>query len=75
MGSIPTLTQVSDRLVQIPGSMPRLNAIPQGCAFNPRCEKVFDRCRTERPEVLDRPGRRQVACWLYDAAEQGVRHG
>jgi peptide/nickel transport system ATP-binding protein len=75
MGSIPTLTQVSDRLVQIPGSMPRRNAIPQGCAFNPRCERVFDRCRAERPEVLDRPGRRQVACWLYDDAKQGVSHG
>jgi len=73
MGSIPTLTQETDRLVQIPGAMPRLNAIPPGCAFNPRCEQAFARCRTERPEVLDRPGRRQVACWLHDAAE--VRHG
>ncbi len=73
MGSIPTLTQTSDRLVQIPGSMPRLNAIPQGCAFNPRCTKVFDRCRKERPEPLDRGAGRQVACWLYDRAE--ARHG
>jgi peptide/nickel transport system ATP-binding protein len=24
-------------------------AIPKGCAFNPRCPKVFDRCRAERP--------------------------
>jgi peptide/nickel transport system ATP-binding protein len=71
MGSIPTITQESDRLVQIPGSMPRLNAIPQGCAFNPRCERVFDRCRQERPPVLDRPGRRQVACWLYDGGRDG----
>jgi peptide/nickel transport system ATP-binding protein len=70
MGSIPTLTQMSDRLVQIPGSMPRLNAIPPGCAFNPRCQQVFDRCRTDRPEPLDRPGGRRVACWLYDAATQ-----
>lgn len=70
MGSIPTLTQVSDRLVQIPGSMPRLNAIPQGCAFNPRCERVFDRCRIERPDALERPGGRRVACWLYDEVKQ-----
>lgn len=65
MGSIPTLTQESDRLVQIPGAMPRLNAIPRGCAFNPRCEHAFDRCRTDRPDPVDRPGHRQVACWLY----------
>ncbi|MCC5987245.1 MAG: ABC transporter ATP-binding protein [Pararhodobacter sp.] len=72
MGSIPTLTQTSKRLVQIPGSMPRLNAIPPGCAFNPRCEQAFERCRTERPEPLARGGGRQVACWLYDRAE--ARH-
>lgn len=65
MGSIPTLTQESDRLVQIPGAMPRLNAIPRGCAFNPRCDHAFDRCRTERPDPIDRPGNRQVACWLH----------
>ncbi|MDO5658716.1 MAG: ABC transporter ATP-binding protein [Paracoccus sp. (in: a-proteobacteria)] len=66
MGSIPTLAQDSDRLVQIPGAMPRLNAIPTGCAFNPRCESAFDRCRAERPEMTPRGPRREVACWLYD---------
>ena len=66
MGSIPTLTQESDRLISIPGSMPRLNAIPTGCAFNPRCTKVFGRCTVERPDPLDRENGRQVACWLYD---------
>jgi peptide/nickel transport system ATP-binding protein len=72
MGSIPTLTQTADRLTQIPGSMPRLNAIPQGCPFNPRCPHVFDRCRVERPELIMRPAGRQVACWLYDKEAQNV---
>lgn len=71
MGSIPTLTQTADRLTQIPGSMPRLNAIPQGCPFNPRCPRVFDRCRIERPELIARGGKRRVACWLYDRVEEG----
>lgn len=75
MGSIPTLTQTADRLVQIPGSMPRLNAIPPGCPFNPRCPQVFGRCRTERPEVLARPNRRGVACWLYDEASKEAHDG
>lgn len=65
MGSIPSLTGTEDRLVQIPGSMPRLSAIPTGCAFNPRCPKVFDRCKTERPEPI-KNGNGQVACWLYE---------
>jgi peptide/nickel transport system ATP-binding protein len=70
MGSIPTLiAEVGDRLVQIPGSMPRLTSIPPGCAYNPRCEKVFDRCRVDRPELIVRGDRRQVACWLYEQTE------
>ena len=65
MGAIPTLAIEADRLVQIPGSMPRLSAIPPGCAFNPRCASAFDRCRTERPEPIA-CGEQRVACHLYD---------
>jgi peptide/nickel transport system ATP-binding protein len=65
MGAIPTLATDSERLVQIPGSMPRLSAIPPGCPFNPRCPHAFDRCRIERPEPLLR-GNHRVACHLYD---------
>jgi peptide/nickel transport system ATP-binding protein len=64
MGAIPTLENEESRLIQIPGSMPRLTAMPQGCAFNPRCDKVFARCHVERPEPI-RVGRSDVACWLY----------
>jgi peptide/nickel transport system ATP-binding protein len=67
MGSIPTLAQEEDRLVQIPGSMPRLSDVPPGCPFNPRCEKAFDKCRIQRP-VLIPVESRQVACWLYEEA-------
>jgi peptide/nickel transport system ATP-binding protein len=69
MGAIPNLTQEVERLTQIQGSMPRLSEIPQGCAFNPRCPKAFDRCRVERPDLLPAEGSR-VACWLY--AREGV---
>jgi peptide/nickel transport system ATP-binding protein len=65
MGAIPRMGADLERLVQIPGSMPRLSAIPSGCAFNPRCPHVMDRCRTHRPAASEiAPGRR-VACWLY----------
>jgi peptide/nickel transport system ATP-binding protein len=65
MGAIPSLASEADRLVQIPGAMPRLSAIPPGCPFNPRCPYVFDRCRVERPEAIQRDVHR-VACHLYD---------
>jgi peptide/nickel transport system ATP-binding protein len=67
MGAIPSLATNTERLAQIPGSMPRLTAIPKGCAFNPRCEKVFDRCRVERPNTI-LVEKSAVACWLYDKA-------
>jgi peptide/nickel transport system ATP-binding protein len=67
MGAIPTLAGEDKRLVQIPGSMPRLSAIPPGCPFNPRCGSVFDRCRVERPEPVQH-GAQAVACHLYDAS-------
>jgi peptide/nickel transport system ATP-binding protein len=64
MGSIPSLVNRVERLAQIDGAMPRLNAIPKGCAFNPRCDKAFDRCRIERPDLMP-AGSTQAACWLY----------
>jgi peptide/nickel transport system ATP-binding protein len=70
MGAIPTLTgDASQRLVQIPGSMPRLSAIPAGCAFHPRCSFAFDRCHIARPEPLG-VGTQRVACHLHDPTSQ-----
>jgi peptide/nickel transport system ATP-binding protein len=70
MGAIPSLEGDSERLVQIPGSMPRLSAIPPGCPFNPRCPYVFDRCRVDRPEPIQHSEHR-VACHLYDQSSVG----
>jgi peptide/nickel transport system ATP-binding protein len=68
MNSIPPLDHRVARLAQIDGAMPRLNAIPPGCPFNPRCPKVFDRCVAERPDLLDADTTR-AACWLYAPGE------
>ncbi len=63
MACIPDMSQERERLHQIDGAMPRLNAIPKGCAYNPRCERVFDRCHVERPDLMD-AGATRAACWL-----------
>ena len=64
MSSIPKLGDTRHRLAQIDGAMPRLTAIPPGCAFNPRCPQCFDRCLVERPSPMP-TGANQAACWLY----------
>ena len=71
MGSIPVVGQQTERLAQIEGAMPRLTAIPDGCAFNPRCPKAFDKCRQTRPDPIA-SGAGEVACWLI---EQEAHHG
>jgi peptide/nickel transport system ATP-binding protein len=73
MGSIPPLDRRVERLAQIDGAMPRLSAIPKGCAYNPRCPKAFARCSQDRPDLLP-AGATQAACWLY-AAGEGAHHG
>jgi peptide/nickel transport system ATP-binding protein len=66
MGAIPSLKPVTGPLAQIDGAMPRLNARPAGCAFNPRCPFAMDQCRAESPR-LESHKQRKVACWLASA--------
>lgn len=66
MGSIPSIHSTAETLAQIDGSMPRLNAIPQGCAFNPRCPRRMGVCTDRRPELMPADGS-IAACWLYAA--------
>ena len=68
MGTIPSLTDDAAALAQIPGSMPRLTAMPQGCAFHPRCQHMFARCVVERPALIS-TGASEAACWIWDETE------
>ena len=65
MASIPDMDTDRERLHQIDGAMPRLNAIPSGCAFNPRCGQKVARCTQERPELIG-AGATRAACWLHE---------
>jgi peptide/nickel transport system ATP-binding protein len=62
MGSIPSISDERPRLAQIDGAMPRLDAIPPGCPFHPRCPVAFDRCARELPR-LESVGATVAACW------------
>lgn len=65
MAAIPDMSVDRERLFQIDGSMPRLNAIPAGCAYNPRCLKTMDKCRSHRPDLMG-AGITRAACWLHE---------
>lgn len=63
MASTPSIHgRVDQDLFQIPGSMPRLNAIPSGCSFHPRCQHAMPECAGHVPEFKD--GR---ACFWREA--------
>lgn len=51
INSIPSMRERHEFLAQIDGAMPRLNTLPGGCAFHPRCPHVTERCQRQQPEM------------------------
>jgi peptide/nickel transport system ATP-binding protein len=64
--AFPNLANPLDSLISIPGYPPRLDALPAGCRFEPRCPKAFDRCRNEQPPVYELKDRHQASCFLVE---------
>jgi peptide/nickel transport system ATP-binding protein len=71
MGAIPSMRHEVEHLAQIDGSMPRLTAIPRGCAFHPRCSARFAPCDRDRPDLMP-AGPSMAACWLHDQRHRGA---
>ncbi|KUO68060.1 MAG: peptide ABC transporter ATP-binding protein [Clostridia bacterium BRH_c25] len=66
--SFPTLKGERINLRGIPGSLPDLGLLPQGCVFAPRCEKVMDICHKEKPADMELSNGRKTACHMYGGA-------
>jgi len=73
LAAFPDLSRPEGKLVSIPGYPPRLNALPPGCRFAPRCEEVHERCRQERPKPRQVVRGHWVACHLHDAGAANDR--
>jgi peptide/nickel transport system ATP-binding protein len=67
MASIPSVRARAAVLRQIDGAMPRLDAMPTGCAFHPRCPHRMPRCAAEQP-TLAAAGVSRAACFLAEEA-------
>lgn len=65
MRAIPMIDRRTDRLETIPGSVPDLIYPPTGCRFHPRCPFAFEKCKLEKPELLEVGKGHTVACHLY----------
>jgi len=68
LGSIPHVSEAGVqgarvRLTEIAGTVPALWALPEGCAFAPRCPRAGARCVTERPSLEDVESGHRAACW------------
>ena len=65
--AFPDPTKPTQRLASIPGAPPRLNALPPGCRFAPRCPLAFERCQVEQPPVYDLGHAHRASCFLVEA--------
>ena len=64
-GLIDTALQLErgvERLKEIPGEMPGISGLPEGCVFAPRCGKATDACRQARPAVTQLSAAHSVRC-------------
>ncbi|PIV28394.1 MAG: dipeptide/oligopeptide/nickel ABC transporter ATP-binding protein, partial [Anaerolineae bacterium CG03_land_8_20_14_0_80_58_20] len=64
--AFPDLSQPDKRLVSIPGYPPRLDDLPAGCRFAPRCPAVFERCRVEQPPIHALSDWHYASCHLVE---------
>jgi peptide/nickel transport system ATP-binding protein len=64
-GAIPLIDQEKESLAVIPGAVPDLGRLPQGCKFHPRCPHRFKPCDGERPPVVEVSPGHHAACYLY----------
>lgn len=70
IGSTPVLGMADKELTTIPGSVPNLINLPEGCKFAPRCvariEHNLEICTEQEPELKQIGPNRSVRCWLYE---------
>ena len=66
LNCIPSGTKDNSQLEPIPGSIPDLMRVPEGCSFSPRCPYSFDKCRSNRPLMISVGQSHEVACFLHD---------
>jgi oligopeptide/dipeptide ABC transporter ATP-binding protein len=73
LSAIPMVGFGSKReIIQLKGEPPSPSDPPSGCAFHTRCSHAFDRCKIERPELIQQKEGQSVACHLYTKSPMSI---
>jgi oligopeptide/dipeptide ABC transporter ATP-binding protein len=64
IGSRPDMSTNASRLNVIPGNVPDLSDLPEGCSFGPRCSLVCDQCKAGIPELVEVEPGHFVRCFV-----------
>lgn len=73
IASVPRLGKRLHRLPSIPGSVPDLSVMPEGCRFAPRCKYAQDSCKQKLPELQTVSEGHRCACPFYRDAREGAQ--
>ena len=73
LDSIPRIGQNAERLHTIPGVVPNLLHLSQGCPFSNRCEYATDQCRTEKAQLHPVAPDHQVRCFRCEEEHHSAR--
>ncbi|MDD4978286.1 MAG: ABC transporter ATP-binding protein [Gallionella sp.] len=69
--ALPDANRRDHQLTAIPGSVPPLGSITNGCRFAPRCDRAWERCHEQTPEWTVMAAGQGVRCHLYGANAAG----
>ena len=73
IASVPKLGSGVKVLPSIPGSVPDLSSLPEGCRFAPRCAFATERCRKEKPDLYPVGEGQRSRCFLAENAGKGEK--
>jgi oligopeptide/dipeptide ABC transporter ATP-binding protein len=75
LGSLPRVDgEKAERLTTIPGSVPDILDLPQGCKFTTRCPDRFEACDATEPALVERAPGHYVRCHLYGITDEHAAH-
>ena len=69
IASVPRMNQTEKLLHTIPGMVPGVQDMPEGCRFAPRCSRAQERCMKEKPPTFAVNDGHYAACWLCAGRE------